>query len=219
MVIYLKQLQLILRINVVASIVFKERSGFVELLKRKIIEEGKIYSGNILKVDNFLNHQIDIPLMEKIGEEFAQRFAGSRANKILTIEASGIAVSGFTARAMGIEKMVFAKKDTTKNLSKNIWTAKVMSYTHGKVYDIFICKDYLGAGDKVIIIDDFLANGEAFKGLISIVEQSGAEIIGLGAVIEKGFQGGGDLLRKSGYHVESLAIIDEMTDTSLKFRD
>ncbi|MFA6866629.1 MAG: xanthine phosphoribosyltransferase [Clostridia bacterium] len=190
----------------------------MEILKEKILKYGKVYPGNILKVDNFLNHQIDIPLMAEIGEEFAKRFSHSKATKILTVEASGIAVACFVAKAMEINNILFAKKSTTKNLSKDIYTEKIMSYTHGKVYDIFICKDYINASDKVLIIDDFLANGEAFRGLISLVEQAGAEVVGLGAVIEKGFQGGGDKLRKAGYVVESLAIVDEMTDNSLIFR-
>lgn len=189
----------------------------MDLLKNKILMYGKVLPDNILKVDSFLNHQVDIDLLTKVGEEFAKRFAGCNVTKILTIEASGIIIGGLTAKAMQVP-MLFAKKSQTKNLSDSVYSANVMSYTHGKVYDIFVSKSYLNSQDNVLIIDDFLANGEALRGLISLVAQSGANLIGCGIAIEKGFQGGGDVLRKQGVRLESLAIIDSMTDDSLTFR-
>ncbi|MBR1746991.1 MAG: xanthine phosphoribosyltransferase [Clostridia bacterium] len=189
----------------------------MQLLKDKILKYGRIYPDNILKVDSFLNHQIDPSLLAEIGKEFAKRFAGEGVNKILTIEASGIGIAAFTAYAFGCP-MLFAKKTQTKNISSEVYTAKVMSYTHGKVYDIIVSKEFLKAGDKILIVDDFLANGAALEGLISLVEQAGATLVGCGIVIEKGFQGGGDRLRAQGVRVESLALIDKMTDTSLTFR-
>jgi xanthine phosphoribosyltransferase len=189
----------------------------LELLKSKILKYGKVLPDNILKVDSFLNHQVDVDLLTKVGEEFAKLFAGCNVTKILTIEASGIIIGGLTAQVIKVP-MLFAKKSQTKNLSNSVYSAKVMSYTHGKVYDIFVSKDYLNSQDNVLIIDDFLANGEALRGLISLVTQSGAKLVGCGIAIEKGFQGGGDLLRQQGIRVESLAIIDSMTDDSLTFR-
>lgn len=189
----------------------------MELLKNKILKYGKVFPDNILKVDSFLNHQVDINLLTKMGIEFANIFSNSGVTKILTIEASGIIIGGLTAQAMNIP-MLFAKKGVTKNQSKSVYSAQVMSYTHGKVYDIFVSKEYLLSTDKILIIDDFLANGEAVKGLISLVKQAGATLIGCGIAIEKGFQGGGDRLRNEGVRVESLAIIDSMTDNSLTFR-
>ncbi|HOO23036.1 MAG TPA: xanthine phosphoribosyltransferase [Clostridia bacterium] len=189
----------------------------MDLLKRKILEYGKVLPDNILKVDSFLNHQVDIGLLTEMGKEFAKLFAGCRITKVLTIEASGIILGGLAAQAIGVP-MLFAKKSQTKNLSKGVYSAKVMSYTHGKVYDIFVSKEYLTPEDEVLIIDDFLANGEALRGLISLVEQAGAKLVGCGIAIEKGFQGGGDMMRMQGIKVESLAIIDRMSPDGLVFR-
>lgn len=189
----------------------------MELLKSKILEYGKVLPNNILKVDSFLNHQVDINLLTEMGKEFAKLFADCNITKVLTIEASGIIIGGLTAQALGVP-MLFAKKSQTKNLSTSVYSAKIMSYTHGKVYDIFVSKEYLNEKDRVLIIDDFLANGEALRGLMSLVEQAGAKMCGCGIAIEKGFQGGGDMMRMQGIRVESLAIIDEMTDNSLTFR-
>lgn len=189
----------------------------MDLLKSEILKYGKVFPDNILKVDSFLNHQIDINLLTQMGKEFAKLFANSNITKILTVEASGIIIGGLTAQAMNVP-LLFAKKGITKNLSKGVFSAKIMSYTHNKVYDIFVSSDYLLPEDNVLIIDDFLANGEAVKGLMSLVEQAGATLAGIGIAIEKGFQGSGDLLRKQGIKVESLAIVDSMTDDSLTFR-
>ncbi len=189
----------------------------MQLLKDKILKYGKVFPDNILKVDSFLNHQIDVGLLEEIGKEFYRLFAGTGVNKILTIESSGIGIAAFTAKEFNVP-MLFAKKNRTKNIADTVYTGKVMSYTHGKVYDIIVSKEFLGKDDVVLIVDDFLANGAALEGLIDIVNQAGAKLAGCGIVIEKGFQGGGDRLRAKGIKVESLAIIDSMTDSDLTFR-
>ncbi|NLL56023.1 MAG: xanthine phosphoribosyltransferase [Clostridiales bacterium] len=189
----------------------------MELLQKKILKYGRVFDGNILKVDSFLNHQVDINLLTKVGEQFAKQFKAHGVTKILTIEASGIIVAAFTAQKLNVP-MLFAKKTQSKNLSSSVYTTHVMSYTHGKVYDIFVEKEYLNANDTVLIVDDFLANGQALLGLIDIVKQSGAKLVGCGVAIEKGFQGGGDKLRSQGIRVESLACIDSMTDNTLVFR-
>lgn len=189
----------------------------MELLKDKILKEGKVFPGNILKVDGFLNHRIDVKLLEEIGREFARIFKDEAVTKVLTIEASGIGIGCFVAKELNVP-MLFAKKSHTKNIAGSVYTSKVMSYTHGNVYDIIVSKEYLNSDDRVIIIDDFLANGAALDGLIDVVKQANATLIGCGIVIEKGFQGGGDRLRQQGVRVESLAIVDSMTDASLTFR-
>lgn len=181
----------------------------MELLKERIRKDGIVKDGNVLKVDSFLNHQIDVKLLEEIGKEFKRRFADCDINKILTIEASGIGIAVEVARAFGVP-VVFAKKSKTKNIAGEVWTSKVMSYTHGREFDIIVSKDFLGKNDKVLIVDDFLANGAALEGLISLVKDAGAELLGCGIVIEKGFQPGGDALRKKGVRLESLAIVDAM---------
>ena len=181
----------------------------MELLKERIRKDGIVKDGNVLKVDSFLNHQIDVKLLEEIGKEFKRRFADCDINKILTIEASGIGIAVEVARAFGVP-VVFAKKSKTKNIAGEVWTSKVMSYTHGREFDIIVSKDFLGKNDKVLIVDDFLANGAALEGLISLVKDAGAELLGCGIVIEKGFQPGGDSLRNKGVRLESLAIVDAM---------
>jgi len=191
----------------------------MELLKQKILKDGVVKAGNILKVDSFLNHQMDIALFSEIGKEFYNRFKDCNVTKILTIEASGIGIACVTAQSFNNIPVVFAKKSKTKNISADVYTSKVMSFTHGNEADIVVSKDYLNPGDRILIIDDFLANGSALEGLISIVNESGATLVGAGIVIEKGFQRGGELIRSKGIRVESLAIIDSMTDTSLTFRD
>ena len=196
---------------------YEVRSARVQLLKDKILKFGKIYPDKILKVDSFLNHQVDVGLLEEIGKEFHRIFAGSEVTKILTIEASGIGIAAFTAREFCVP-MLFAKKSQTKNIASEVYTSKVMSYTHGRVYDIIVSKEFLHPEDKVLIVDDFLANGAALDGLIDLVKQAGATLVGCGIVIEKGFQDGGERLRSQGVRIESLAIVDEMTDTSIKFR-
>lgn len=181
----------------------------MELLKEKIRREGKIKEGDVLKVDSFLNHQMDVGLFSEIGKEFRRRFADVEVNKILTIEASGIGIACVTAQSFHVP-VVFAKKTQTKNIAGDVYRTKVQSYTHGRIYDIIVAKEFLGKGDRVLLIDDFLANGKALEGLIALVEEAGAELAGAGIVIEKGFQAGGDALRKRGIRVESLAIVESM---------
>ncbi len=190
----------------------------MELLKELILRYGRVYPGNVLKVDSFLNHQVDTALMQEIGKEFARLFKGENITKVLTIEASGITIAGFTASNLQVP-MLFAKKSQTKNISSDVYTSKVMSYTHGKVYDIIVSKEYLLPTDRVLIVDDFLANGKAMIGLIDLVNQAGATLVGCGAVIEKAFQTGGDEIRNMGIRLESLARIKSMTDDSLEFCD
>ena len=191
----------------------------MQLLKDRIRKDGKIKSGDVLKVDSFLNHQMDIKLFEEIGKEFKRRFSDADINKILTIEASGIGIACIVAQYFDVP-VVFAKKSKTKNIAGDVYTTKVESFTHGKVYDIMVAKEFLGAGDKVLLIDDFLANGKALEGLAAVVKDSGAELIGAGIVIEKGFQPGGDRLRAAGIRVESLAIVESMDEKtgSIRFR-
>ena len=191
----------------------------MQLLKDRIRKDGKIKSGDVLKVDSFLNHQMDIKLFEEIGKEFKRRFSDADINKILTIEASGIGIACIVAQYFDVP-VVFAKKSKTKNIAGDVYTTKVESFTHGKVYDIMVAKEFLGAGDKVLLIDVFLANGEASEGPAAVVKDSGAELIGAGIVIEKGFQPGGDRLRADGIRVESLAIVESMDEKtgSIRFR-
>lgn len=188
----------------------------MKLLEEKILKDGKVFPGSILKVDSFLNHQIDTELLAELGKEFARLYKDSGVNKVLTIESSGIAIAAFAAHELRVP-LLFAKKSQTKNIAGQVYTSKVMSYTHGKVYDIIVSKEYLNPGDKVLIIDDFLANGAALDGLIDVIKQSGAELVGCGIAIEKAFQEGGKRLRSQGIRIESLAKIASMDDSSLKF--
>lgn len=190
----------------------------MQLLKERILQDGTVKPGNILKVDSFLNHQIDISLMNEIGKEFRNRFSDCPINKILTIEASGIGIACIVAQHFGNVPVVFAKKAKSLNLEGEVYTTKVESFTHKKTYDVILSKKFLGPKDHVLLIDDFLANGCALMGLIDIVKKSGATLEGAGIVIEKGFQNGGNTLRKQGIRLESLAIIDSMTEDSLTFR-
>jgi xanthine phosphoribosyltransferase len=192
----------------------------MELLKQKILNEGEVFEGNILKVDCFLNHQIDCVFLREAGKEFYRLFKDEGVNKVLTIEASGIAIGAFVAQEFECP-LVFAKKSKTKNIKGDVYSAPVDSFTHGTTSDVIVSKRFLGKGDRVLIVDDFLAVGNALNGLISIVEQSGAEVAGCGTVIEKGYQHGGDKLREKGYKVESLAIIEKMNDKTgeIIFRD
>lgn len=191
----------------------------MQLLKDRIRKDGKVRSGNVLKVDSFLNHQMDIDLFGEIGKEFKRRFADCEVTKILTIEASGIGIACITAQYFKVP-VVFAKKTQTKNIAGDVYTGKVESFTHGRVYDIIVSKEFLKPEDKILIIDDFLANGSALTGLSKLVKDAGATLAGAGIVIEKGFQEGGELIRKNGVRVESLAIIDSMNeDGEIVFRD
>ena len=191
----------------------------MQLLKDRIIKDGKVFPGNILKVDSFLNHQMDIELLEEIGKEFHRIYSGVGVTKILTIEASGIGIACFVEQCFGVP-LLFAKKSKTKNIAADVYTSRVESYTHGTVYDIIVSKEFLHSDDTVLIIDDFLAKGQALNGLIDIAQKAGATVAGAGIVIEKGFQDGGKLIRDKGVRVESLAIIDSMDDSGkITFRD
>ena len=190
---------------------------FLEALEQKILSEGTVLDGGILKVGSFLNQQLDVDFLIKMGEEVKRIYEGERITKILTIEASGIAVAVAVASVMH-KNVVFAKKNKTSNLSGELFSAKVHSFTHGTDYTVTVPKDYLSKDDRVLIIDDFLANGNALNGLIDIVNQAGAKVVGCTCAVEKGFQGGGDELRKAGYRVESLAVIEKMSPECIEFR-
>ena len=190
----------------------------MELLEQRIREQGQVRPGNILKVDCFLNHQLDVELLDEIGKEFYRLYKDEGINKILTIEASGIAIACMTARYFHVP-VVFAKKAKSKNLDGEVFTSVVHSYTYGRDYDITLARKFLGPQDKVLIVDDFLAVGKAMNGLLDICKQAGAQVGGIGIAIEKGFQPGGAALRAAGYRVTSLAIVDGMgNDGSLEFR-
>lgn len=189
----------------------------MQLLEQTILKYGKVYAGDVLKVDSFLNHQVDVALLNKMGAELAGRFAGEGITKVLTLEASGIAVAIMAALSLGV-KMVFAKKAKTSNSSSDVYTGRVHSYTRGKDFEIVVSKEYLGKDDNVLIVDDFLATGSALYGMIGIINQAGARLKGVGIAIEKGYQGGGDKLRGEGVRVESLAIIDKMSEDGIVFR-
>lgn len=188
----------------------------MELLKQRILKDGKCFEGGILKVDSFINHQMDPVLMKEIAEEFVKRFAGEGVNKILTIEASGIAPAIMTGYLMQLP-VVFAKKKKPSTM-ENMLTTTVYSFTKNRNYDVCVCGDYLHKGDRVLFIDDFLANGNAAKGIIDLVGQAGAELAGMGFIIEKEFQHGRDELVKAGIHVESLAIIESLDNCTIKIR-
>ena len=190
----------------------------MELLKERILKDGVVKPGNVLKVDSFLNHQMDIDLINEIGKEFRRRFPSEKITKILTIEASGIAIACMAARHFKVP-VVFAKKAKSKNIDGEVYTSTVHSYTYGRDYDITLAKKFLGPADRVLILDDFLANGKAMRGLLDVCRQAGATVAGIGVCIEKGFQPGGAELRAEGYRVASLAIVDAMGDDgSLTFR-
>jgi len=181
----------------------------MNFLEERIIKDGVVKPGNVLKVDSFLNHQMDISLMDQLGEEFKRRFAGKNINKVLTIEASGIAIACSVARCFGVP-LVFAKKSKSVNIDGDMYVAEVESFTHKNKNQVIVSKKYLSPDDHVLIIDDFLANGCALQGLISITESAGATVEGLGIAIEKGFQFGGRSIRNLGYHLESIAIVESM---------
>ena len=189
----------------------------MKLLEERILKDGKIGEGNVLKVDSFVNHQIDVAFMCELGKEFKRLFATEEINKILTIEASGIGIACLTAQYFDVP-VVFAKKTKTNNIYADVYTSKVESYTHGTTYDIVVSKQFLSPNDKVLIIDDFLAKGSALKGLIALIESAGASVVGAGIVIEKAYQPGGDLIRSMGVRVESLARIASMSvEEGVKF--
>ena len=181
----------------------------MNFLEERIVKDGVVKPGNVLKVDSFLNHQMDIALMEEIGREFKRRFAGKNITKVLTIEASGIGIAAFVAKEFAVP-MVFAKKSKSINIDGEMYVAEVESFTHKNKNQVIVSKRFLKAEDHVLIIDDFLANGCALQGLVQIANGAGATVEGLGIVIEKGFQTGGQIIRNLGYHLESLAIVDAM---------
>lgn len=190
----------------------------MELLKERILRDGKVKSGGILKVDSFLNHQLDIALLNEIGREFKRIFGRESISKILTIEASGIAIACLAAQYFDVP-VVFAKKAASKNIDGDLYTSVIASFTHGNEYTAMLERRFLSPDDRVLILDDFLATGKAQLGLLDIVRQAGASVAGIGIVIEKGFQGGGDRLRAEGYNLHSLAIIESMEGGSVKFRE
>lgn len=189
----------------------------MKALEEKILREGTVLEGHILKVGSFLNQQLDVDFLMKMGEEIKKIYSDSQVTKLLTIESSGIAVAVAAGAVMHIP-VVFAKKNKSANVSGNVYSTVVHSYTHNTDYTVVVAEDYLNPDDKIVIIDDFLANGKALEGLIDIVKQSGADFIGATCAIEKGFQNGGDSLREQGYRIESLAIIDDMSPSEIVFR-
>ena len=189
----------------------------MKMLKERMIKDGDVREGNIIKVDSFLNHQIDIDLLNEIGREFKARFAGEKIDKIITIEASGIAIAVIAAQYFNVP-VVFAKKTESKNLDKDTYESDVYSYTKGKTYTIRISKRYLNQGENILIVDDFLAKGKAAQGLIDIIEKAECNVSGIGIVIEKGFQDGGEIIRKKGIKLESLAIVENIENGKIIFR-
>ena len=183
----------------------------MKLLEERILKDGIVKEGNILKVDRFLNHQCDPALFREMALEWKKLFDGENINKILTIEASGIGIACIAAQEFGC-KAVFAKKSITKNIAGEVYRTQVMSFTHGCTYEVIVSKDFLNPGDRILIIDDFLANGEALRGLIDLVKQAGATVVGAGIAIEKAFQPGGQSIRDMGYRVESLARVKSMDE-------
>ncbi len=183
----------------------------MELLHERIRKDGIVKAGNVLKVDSFLNHQIDVKLLNEIGKEFKRIFSDVEITKILTIEASGIAIAAIVAQYFDVP-VVFAKKAQSVNIDGSTYSTKIESFTHKRIYDVIVSKKYLSPEDKILVVDDFLANGCAVNGLIDIIKESGATLQGVGIIIEKGFQEGGKHLRGRGIRVESLAIIDSMND-------
>lgn len=190
----------------------------MQALKEKIVAEGKTLPGNIIKVDGFLNHRVDTLFMQEIAKEFKKRFDMDGLTAVVTIEASGIPVASICALEYGVP-MIFAKKAKSDNIEGGLYKSEIFSYTYKTKSTLILSQEWLDDTDKVLVIDDFLAKGSALSGIIEIVEQSGAELMGLGVVVEKGFQGGGDMLRRKGYNLQSLAIIDKADKEGIVFRE
>ena len=190
----------------------------MQILKDKIIKEGKVLPGNVLKVDSFLNHQLDMALFSAMGRQLAALFSNAGVTKILTVEASGIGLACMVSQYLGCVPVVFGKKHKTLNRDASVYSTPIFSFTHNTQYEVTIARRFLSEKDKALIVDDFLANGEAVHGLMDILSQAGASLAGIGIAVEKGFQGGGDKLRARGIRVESLAIIDRMDGTGIVFR-
>ncbi len=189
----------------------------MKLLEERIVKDGKILPGNVLKVDSFLNHQIDVNLIDDCAEEWYRLFKDEKINKIMTIEASGIGIACIVARHFNVP-VLFAKKSKSSNIGSDFYSTSVVSYTHGRTYDVIASKNYINKGDRILLIDDFLANGSALRAMINLAEQGGATVVGAGIAIEKAYQHGGDDIRKDGYRIESLAKIASMSeDGSIEF--
>ena len=190
----------------------------MNILEKRILEEGRVLPGNVLKVDSFVNHKIDPAFFMKIAEEFKKRFSDLEIDKILTVEVSGIAIA-FAVGLLMDKEVIFAKKNISKTLGDDVYKSSVYSYTKGVTYDIMVSKNYLNKGDKVLVIDDFLANGKALEGVYDILEQAGAQVESTGILIEKGFQNGGKRLRGKGYKIESLATIKSLENGKVEFEN
>lgn len=189
----------------------------MKLLEERILKDGQVFPGNILKVDSFLNHQIDVELISEMGKEIKRIYNDCGVNKVLTIEASGIGIACITAQFFSCP-VLFAKKMKTKNIAASVYKTKVQSFTHGTEYDVIVSMDFIGKGDRVLIVDDFLAEGNALLGLIDLCKQAGAEVVGCAIAIEKGFQPGRRKVEEKGVRVESLAIVESMSDSSVTFK-
>lgn len=190
----------------------------MNFLEKRILKDGQVFGNDILKVDSFLNHQLDPSLLAQIGEAFHERFKDCGITKILTIEASGIAIACFAAMKFNVP-VVFAKKARSNNLGTDVYQTMVHSFTYGRDYMVTVSRKYISPGDRILIVDDFMANGLAMEGLLDLCHQGGATVEGIGICIEKGFQAGGRILREKGYRVESLAIVEEMGDNGIRFRE
>ena len=190
----------------------------MKLLEERIAKDGQVFPGNILKVDSFLNHQIDVGLLSEMGKEIKRLYENEGINKILTIEASGIAIACIAAKYFDCP-VLFAKKTKTKNIANSVYKTQVRSFTHGTEYDVIVSKDFIGENDKVLIVDDFLAEGNALLGLIDLCNQAGAKVAGCAIAVEKGFQQGRERVESKGIRVESLAIVERMEDSRVIFRN
>ena len=186
-------------------------------LEERILKDGVVLPGNVLLVDSFINHQVDVELLSSCGKEWYERFKDAGVTKILTIESAGIGIACITAQYFGVP-VVYAKKTRGSNFNTDFYSTKVVSYTHGQVYEVLVSKKFIQPGDRILLIDDFLANGHAAKGMMDLVAQAGAELVGMGFLIEKAFQEGGALLRSAGIHVESLAIIESLDNCEIKLK-
>lgn len=190
----------------------------MKLLQDRIVKDGKVLPGNIIKVDGFLNHRVDVSLLKAMADEFYNIFAEKKPTLIMTVEASGIALATVCAERFGIP-LLFAKKAKSDNIEGGLYKSEIFSYTYKKTVNLIVSAEWLNADDKVLVIDDFLANGEALRGVIDIVHQAGAEVVGVGVAVEKGFQGGGQKLRDHGYDLHSLAIIESANENGIVFRE
>ena len=191
---------------------------FVKILQDRIVKDGKVLPGNIIKVDGSLNHRVDISLLKDLADEFYRLFADKKPTVILTVEASGIALAAITAERFGIP-MLFAKKAKSDNIEGGLYKSEIFSYTYKKTVNLIVSSEWLGSNDRVLVIDDFLANGEALRGVIDIAHQARAEVVGVGVAVEKGFQPGGQKLRDAGYDLQSLAIIEKADENGIVFRE